>query len=170
MSALQNHPWQELPLSTKKGTRIPNEIPPPLPPAKVAFHTESYRKRFPNSKLRSLDTAYNCMGMVFACRRTAIEPEHFDLISSDDEYRKLGPEETPQGGDVAVYRHTFAVDVVHVGVVLFVGPVLESVQRITVLSKWGQFGEYCHDVRELPESLGDPIRGLQFWTHRKGVR
>jgi hypothetical protein len=105
---------------------------------------------------------YNCVGMVFAVRRTWIEPEHLPLIYADDEYRIVP---VPDTGDVAVYRDQSG-DIQHLGVVVSVAIDIETARRnITVLSKWGGNGEYVHAVDDVPGVFG---RATEFWTDRKG--
>jgi hypothetical protein len=122
----------------------------------------------PTFRPRALTNTYNCMGMLFACRRTWIDPAHFDLIRNDDGYRLLreGP---PMPGDVALYRGARTLEVAHVGLIVEVEPnVAEGKHTITVLSQFGANGEYLHDSRETPANLGIGTGGLKLevWTER----
>ncbi len=104
------------------------------------------------------------MGLVFASRRTWIEPEHFAAICKGDGLRQLLATESPQRGDIVVYQRAVGSEVIHVGVVWEVGLWLGASQSVTVLSKWGFIGEYFHDVRDVPAQFGSP---LQYWTDRE---
>ncbi len=48
-----------------------------------------WRKRLPDAELRSMTAVYNCMGMVFGCRRTSIDPEHLPTILREDSYVRV---------------------------------------------------------------------------------
>ena len=117
--------------------------------------------------IRSLDSTYNCMGMVFAARRTAIEPDSFSLIAGDDGYEPLPEHLAPLIGDVAVYSDDDGA-VVHVGVVVARETVVKrlGVGGVTILSQFGKTGEYLHAVDRLPTLLGSTVKLRQFWTER----
>lgn len=101
--------------------------------------------------------------MVFAARRTCIEPEHLPLILRDDEYRLVTPEEDLTVGDIVVYRDD-ELTVTHVGVVTRVlTNLLQATRDILVLSQWGGDGEYFHSVNDVNPRLGTPV---EYWTDR----
>ena len=153
----------ELSLSTRKRNQIPNEQR--LPKKKVIMEAACnyVLQSHPNARVRSLNSVYNCMGMVFASRRTWVGPEHLDMILRDDEYRPIDDTGELQRGDVVVYRNDQGVPT-HVGIVAEIHPTLENGQlQITVLSQWGADGEYLHSVNDVNPLLGYPS---DYWTDR----
>ena len=154
----------ELPLATKAGTQIPNErkkLDPP--PVSLASRADSILRAHPTAKIRSLTTRYNCMGLVFGNRRTIIHPNYLEMILREDEYNRTTLEELKHG-DVVVYRDSRG-QVSHVGLVSCVESGNgETGRRVTVLSQWGQAGEYFHHMDDVHEELGRPT---EYWTDRK---
>src|SRR5580700_7258569 len=108
---------RSLELHTRAGNRIANERTPPRPPEAMRAAMEMMRKAHPTLVPRSLDATYNCVGMVFANRRTWIEPDQVQLVFDDDGYRKLDRMNDAMPGDVAVYRDA-SNDIVHVGLIV----------------------------------------------------
>ena len=124
---------------------------------------EDMEDSYPEARLRSFRSDYNCMGMVFANRRVWINPDQLNLILSDDAYRPVGDERDLQPGDVVVYRNTGGA-VVHVGIVSTVTPnLLTASWEVQVLSQWGAAGEYFHRVDNVHPMLGTPS---EYWTER----
>ena len=124
---------------------------------------EMVKGSHPSAKVRSLTSVYNCMGMVFASRRTWIEPEYLQMILQDDEYRQVRRSEL-QRGDVVVYRDEHG-EISHVGIVAEIRVnVKEADWEVTVLSQWGQHGEYFHLDEDVHQKLGKPT---EYWTDRK---
>ena len=153
----------ELPLSTKKGTKIPNEQRGQRPPAAMQAAENIMRNGRPSVRTRSLRSGYNCMGMIFASRRTCIDPDKLRMILEEDDYRQIGEEGNVECGDVVVYKGNSG-SVTHVGIVVEARPDLFSgIWKITVLSQWGGDGEYLHLIDEVHPSLGEPS---EFWTDR----
>lgn len=154
-----------IPLGTRRGNFIPNERRLERNPAALRAAVEFWNKEQPNARLRSATSVYNCMGLIFACRRAWIDTEHLAAILTGDEYRRLaGPGET-QSGDVVVYREKRGQRVCHVGVVLTVEPEINTAsRRIRVMSQWGADGEYIHFIEDVPEILGEPV---EYWTERR---
>ena len=110
-----------------------------------------------------MSSTYNCMGMVFASRRTWVDPEHLTIILEDDGYRPVANEGELQPGDVVIYRDD-AGEVSHVGIVTKVRTnLLQASREITVLSQWGESGEYFHRVDDVHPGLGHPS---EYWTDR----
>jgi hypothetical protein len=125
---------------------------------------KQWLETFPNIRLRSLSWDYNCVGLVFGSRRTAIDVRHLARIFTDDGYEPI-LEANVQPGDIAVYRD-FHGDFAHVGFVVEYSPnIMDATFNIVVLSQWGDTGEYIHPVRGVPDSwLGRPI---EFWSEKK---
>lgn len=120
----------------------------------------------PTAKCRSLTAMYNCVGFVFACRRTDIDcPSMLDMILRDDGYRRIQEEEAVEG-DVVVYRQNGTPN--HVGIIYDLKDMslTGDGSRVEhwVLSQWGQDGEYLHKMREVPVLYGNTI---EFWTERR---
>lgn len=120
-----------------------------------------HRETVPVARLRSLTATYNCVGMVFASRRTWVEPEEIRKILADDGYRQIA-DTSACVGDVVLYTDDQG-NLVHVGLVASVD-IVGSVRTINVMSKWGRDGEYIHPVQAVPHLCGRPS---EFWTDRK---
>jgi hypothetical protein len=152
-------------LSTRRGTNITNERRLERAPAALRAASELWKKEYPNARLRSATAVYNCMGLVFASRRTWIDPVHLAAILKDDDYRKLaGPHEV-QTGDIVVYLNREDRSASHVGVVVKIEPEIANASwNIMVMSQWGADGEYFHFVNDVPKLLGEPN---QYWTDRR---
>ena len=153
----------ELELATKKENHVPNEQRTQRHPDAMQAAVGIMQAGRPSVRPRSLSSIYNCMGMVFASRRTCIDPQHLKMILTDDDYQPVSNREDLCRGDVVVYKDRNG-SVSHVGIVDEVnrsprdGPV-----AITGLSQWGGDGEYFHLINEVHPSLGEPA---EFWTDR----
>lgn len=150
-------------LATSKGNHIRNsqrgERPAEALKDAARFATEGYDGR----KLRSLTSRYNCIGMVFANRRTCIEPEEVPMILIDDEYVEVVRAADVVPGDLVVYEDVGGIS--HVAVVVSNDPrVADGDSIISVLSQWGSDGEYLHEYRDVPPLLGKPVR---FYRERR---
>jgi hypothetical protein len=110
------------------------------------------------------------MGMVFAARRTAIDPERFQMIVDDDGYRRIPDVSELKAGDVAVYRNSRTLEVIHVGVVIAHEPnILKAEFETTVLSQFGSNGEYFHPLDQIPTNLSllaERRVQIELWTDR----
>ncbi|NER35601.1 MAG: hypothetical protein F6J93_16680 [Oscillatoria sp. SIO1A7] len=151
-----------IPLATKRGNFIPNERGLYRPPEALEEAAKIWQDKYPNIRVRSLTSEYNCVGMVFGCRRTAIDIEHIGLILKEDSYRRLYSEGEVLPGDVVLYgngdRYT------HIGTILSKEPDVKNASfKITVLSQWGFDGEYIHLLDEVPDNYGNV---KEFWTER----
>ncbi len=154
-------------LETMKRRWIPNEQRKRRSPESMLAAKEMLLQSHPEWELRSLSSAYNCMGMVFASRRTWVEPDHFEMIVEDDGYVQRAQIAEAKPGDIAVYRSKKEANVIHVGVVIFIKPQLGSGDTdLIVLSQFGADGEYLHKAGDLPE--GFLISGsqpkIEVWT------
>lgn len=158
-----NHGLLILDLTTKRGNRIPNVQRRTRPPASMAAARDIVIGNHPTAKVRSLRSEYNCVGLVFASRRTHIEPEHVATILREDGFRRVNREEELEIGDVVIYR-TDDREISHVGLIAKIVVAVERGQReITVLSQWGADGEYFHHIDDVNPNLGRPA---EFWTDR----
>jgi hypothetical protein len=148
-------------LVTKAGNRIPNEQRRPFHPDQVAASLRLWATERPNAKLRSKGSAgYNCVGLVFASRRTCVDTESVEWILREDGFRRLTGPEHIVVGDVVVYRRDGQIS--HVGWISTVDMGL-GVRRVTVQSKWGFEAEYLHPLDHLPTAYGTPA---EYWTDR----
>ena len=124
-------------LATRAGKWIRNQRLMQRAPESMNAARQFIESSVPGARCRSLDSTYNCMGMVFACRRTAIEPEDFSRICREDGYRRLNPTERPIPGDVVAYRIASQSEVEHVAVVVDVAPDIEAAAwKLTVMSQF----------------------------------
>lgn len=153
----------ELALETKRGNKVPNEQRREVSPERMNAAMEVVKANHPTAVERSLRSTYNCMGMVFASRRTCVDIDHLTFILADDGYRKIVNESEVQVGDLAVYRGDSG-DFSHVGIVYYLSPYGADGNRdIFVMSQWGRDGEYYHRVDDVNVNLGKPA---EYWTDR----
>lgn len=111
------------------------------------------------TKLTGPSGDYNCFGLVFASRRTNLNtpgaPADIDLVLRRDGYTRV---DTPQVGDVAVYRANDGAETEHVGF----AAACESVGTVPVVkvwSMWGGLGEFVHTATQTPYS----DTNLEWW-------
>ena len=152
----------EIKLSTRQNKPIANERRMQRAPESMDAARKFVLTAHETARLRSLASVYNCLGMVFASRRTWVEPEELPKILSDDSYRKIKRTEL-QSGDVIIYRDD-SNEVSHVGIVDEVIVKLEDgTKKVRVLSQWGADGEYFHLDYDVNPRLGQPS---EYWTDR----
>lgn len=147
--------------TTGNRTRIENE----RPPEELCYEGLQAARNFvrsvsPRAQCRSLTAMYNCVGMVFACRRTSIVPKHLDVILRDDGFRRVAHDMVVEG-DVVIYRRDDIPQ--HVGIIQRLEQGLAGT-TIWVLSQWGDAGEYIHPLIPVPEAYGQPT---DFWSERR---
>ncbi len=90
--------------------------------------------------------------MVWANRRTALtEPEDWEKILNEDEYRRLDRGETPLSGDVVIYRNVEQREITRVArIVTIECDKASEVMAIWALSKWSAtYGEDFHRVQDV---------------------
>ena len=122
-------------------------------------------KGHPSVQLRSASTSYNCAGLVFANRRTCVEPMCVPEILRRDGYRQIGIRQACRG-DVVLYR-TPDDEVQHVGILIERNPDYSTgTWRMSVLSQWGLGGEFIHDLEDVPPLFGEPT---EAWTDRSAM-
>ena len=125
------------------------------------------RKHFAWVSRKPACGVYNCFGLVWASRRTAIyEEESISQIIEEDGYRQLRTDEQPQPGDVVLYLHLSGEirDTLHAAIILKLEQ--RGLGRVPlVLSKWNDvFGEDIHEIRDVPTSFGNCA--IEFRTDR----
>src|ERR1700690_211292 len=138
------HDKNSIELSTKQRTWIYNVRRPERSPLSMQEAEKFAHKNCPNIKTRSLSSTYNCVGMIFASRRTAIDPDQLPKIFNDDEYvRVLNRSELMVGDLVAYKKSPIAKDVDHIGLIIKIDFQISPPDvKILVLSQWGFDGEY----------------------------
>jgi hypothetical protein len=146
-------------LYTRKRRFVMNEMSPERSADELDSLEKLFRDVHPQATLRSNTSTYNCMGLVFAARRTHIDVDLLDAFLADDEWRQLADVASLQAGDVVIYRLNGRRS--HVGVVSR----LRQDGTIVMLSKWGDAGEYFHEIRDVPAFCGVPS---EYYTDRKG--
>lgn len=149
-----------IPLATRRGTYIRNERRLERAADSLRAAVRLAAQERPLARLRSITNTYNCVGMVFASRRTWVDTEEIHLILNEDGYRRV---EAPEVGDIAIYRNPNN-EIKHVATVLD-NRAFEAggTPIVMVLSKWGGDGEYIHAADYVPEYLGRPT---DYWTER----
>ena len=128
-----------IPLSTRRRRDIPNEQRMSAPPLRMQAAKDMILMGHPGRNVRSLSSVYNCMGMVFASRRTWVWPKDLQMILEDDDYRPVYDESELVTGDLVVYTDG-AGDISHIAVITEVRiNLIDARREIFVTSKWGDF-------------------------------
>ena len=119
----------------------------------------SYRSKYRGAIPRTTKPTgiYNCHGFVFAASRTGIERgSDVRAILHDDGYVKITPARS-LAGDVVLYIADDG-DVAHSAIL--VKPEHESVSGYAiVVSKWGPFTEWIHDLPLCPYNSTN----VEYW-------
>lgn len=149
-------------LATRDGWRIPNELREPAPQRLARVRVEQHMKGHRSVRLRSESTSYNCVGLVFANRRTCVDPEFVLQILRRDGYRPIEIGRARRG-DVVLYRAADG-DLRHVGILFEREADFRTARwKIRVLSPWGFAGEFFHDLGDVPPIFGE---ATEAWTDR----
>lgn len=150
-------------LETRTRRPIPNEYRnQDVLPARLAEIERLLINAHPGAQLLFSTGLYNCGGLIFGSRRVWIEPDQFRKILADDGYRPVTA--PPKPGDVVLYG-TPEKGVDHVGVVhhMFIAyPPQRPKPEVWVRSKWGEGGEYVHEIHDVPKQFGEPLQLLRF--------
>jgi hypothetical protein len=151
----------ELALQTRKESAIRNELLRRAPSPGQVQEAFDYRKKFPGCKHRNTkpSLSYNCHGLTFAARRTAIiESASIQSILKDDGYIEVDRQDVV-AGDIVMY-YEFG-DFSHSGIVVEVDHIgTEPV--IWILSKWAHAHEVIHRLYDCPY-WGRPDINIRFW-------
>lgn len=136
---------QQLALQTRKGGVIDNAMNPAPAHAGLTLQVAALKRQYNKVKHRDVGPSakYNCHGLTFAARRTAVDPTQIQKILNDDGYRKLEISERPECGDIAVYVEDG--DMAHSGIV---SGLIDNIPWI--LGKWGECHEAVHAVFDCP--------------------
>lgn len=151
-------------LQTRKGWDIPNQIPLRAQQEQPQLEKFILNPKYDLELRRDADHSYNCVGHVWAARRTYIEPlRHIiDNILEDDGYRSIEVTDVREG-DLVLYLADG--EWTHVGMIVCERRIVRGVTKRGpfVLSKMGSLGsEYIHHYQNLPEDYGKP----HFFTDR----
>ena len=154
-------------LETRKGRSIRNVVAPE--PGEQAHRKYAViRKKFGQTWTNRTEPCggYNCYGMVFATRRTAIyEDDQIPDILADDGYRQIHENEV-RPGDIVLYRDG-GLGLLHVALVLRHKEGVGPTPVPFALSKWNDIsGEDEHNVGHhiWPKPEYDVV--VEFWTER----
>lgn len=157
-------------LDTRQGELIENEIAPSPDEMSIRKDADLARRFNRWARRTTAQGIYNCAGHVWASRRTAIYADSEWLkIYEQDGYRELQNNESPQVGDLVVYRSQ-EVGFLHVGTIIDItSPIGEGGSPIPkVLSKWDDMsGEFLHFVSDVPFAISIPDWRISYWTDRK---
>jgi hypothetical protein len=120
---------------------------------------KEYAMRYPAATHRPTPVCYtyNCHGLTFASRRTAIiSPEEVRKILEEDDYHRIASLADVMPGDIVVYISEDN-DIEHSGIVIAT-PKFEGqfVINPVVLSKWGSAHEVIHRVMDCPYNESRP--------------
>ena len=151
-----------LPLATKTRKPIRNEVRRERAPESLRAAVQLWARERPHADLRSISGTYNCMGFVFATRRTCIDIEELQFILVEDGYKRIA-ETDVEPGDLVVYQRDGQRT--HVALVLRVdgtfGGMMPNI--VHACSQWGADGEYFHRAAYVPSHYGIPA---EYWTDR----
>jgi hypothetical protein len=151
-------------LGTRRTKHIKNEMRAEWPPNQLREDLNRCLTSFPCLQPRSVSARYNCVGMVFATRRTWIDTEFVSQLLTDDEYRLLADKSQGQVGDIAVYKSTGG-DICHVGIIIKRDVDFASgAVKFLILSKWACWAEFIHKPDEVFPSYGTL---QEIWTDRR---
>jgi hypothetical protein len=154
-------------LSALDGSHIPNVRRPEDPPEVRRSAIEMFKSDHPDAKLRSSSSVYNCVGHVFAGRRTHVSSDHLPMILEKDGYYKVSDLQRLWVGDIVVYENAEG-EATHVGQVVEIqSSVQDGGRKVMILSKWGTYGEYLHEISDVPSMLGAP---KTYWSERREVQ
>ena len=153
-------PGPSITICSRKGQAIPNTLVSPEDPRVVALKEANFSTPVGAKQLSSYDSTYNCMGMVFASRRTYIDSNDLVWVLRDDDYREIDANEA-RIGDVVTYHSTESSPLIeHIGWVALAQEYDSGLVGVLVHSKWGRHGEYIHPPRRTPVDFGTTIR---YW-------
>jgi hypothetical protein len=143
-----------IPLVTRRRRRIDNMQRSQRAPEAMQAALDLWIEKHPRWRNRARASTYNCLGLVFANRRTCVDPDQFDKIQADDGYRVISTGEA-MPGDVAAY-YDDEDQLAHVGMVVNVqrSALLVKGIDLTILSQFGADGEFLHSLDDVP--LPDP--------------
>jgi hypothetical protein len=141
-------------VETREGRSVPNSQSRSI--SQYEEHqVNEQRRRHPNALFRTnAIPAYNCHGLTFAARRTAVwqTPAILDILK-DDRYTDVDSDDV-QPGDVILYVSPEDGEIEHSGIVVERPDPRLHVPR--VWSKWGHGCEVVHMASDCPYSFSSP--------------
>lgn len=150
-------PNDRLALETRDKHAIANSLNRGKPDDGRVLETKKYINSYLTAKPRTIRPClkYNCHGLTFASRRTAIESsaEVAKILMHDGYERVDGDKIMP--GDVVIWRAAASEggEIIHSGIVVQVPPQNNTlIQNPQVVSKWGYAHECVHPVLDTPYS------------------
>ena len=158
-------------VQTRKGTNLKNAIQPEPGYQQRQFYQALLGEYGAGWEQRKPATGvYNCAGHVWASRRTALlDPTEWRIILDEDDYRRIGENETPSPGDLALYIDKIDGEILHVARVLELraGVAAHARRMPWLLSKWNaSSGEVMHFAHDVPYGTqGIPFE-IEYWTDR----
>ncbi len=151
---------EEFIVYARDGSRIPAYTGQHPSPESIALARRAFQLELASAKLLQPPTGrYNCHGLVFASRRAQIAETDMDDLLRRDGYVPLQSGQTPQVGDVVVYRDEVG-EIEHTGFVSRLEPI-GTVPVAFIWSAWGALGEYEHRAHVCPYK-GRP----EYWRMR----
>ncbi len=155
-------------LETRKGRSIRNVVAPE-PDERARRIDAAVRETFGQTwtNRKGPCGGYNCYGMVFATRRTAIyEDDQIPDILKDDGYRRIRENEV-RPGDIVLYRDG-SLGLLHAALVLRCQKWEGPTPIPFALSKWNDAcGEDEHNVHHHIWRKAEYDVVLEFWTERQ---
>jgi len=143
----------DLPLFTSLRNRIPNDQLAEISAYERNLFADIAQDFGARAEFRGFASpTYNCHGLVFASRRTAIhDSAAISMILHDDGFEPIAQSATLPG-DVVIYFSDNG-DAQHSGIVI--GKPTAPFMIPLVLSKWGKFSEVLHLSTVCPYDLVD---------------
>ena len=156
----------EIPQATRQGNKIPNRQRHEASPVQLRAWTKLIEDQCRRAQLRSSVCIYNCVGMVFASRRTWIDIDHIRWIFLEDGYHSFSELGNSKPGDLVLYKDTLTKEDVHVGMIIGDKLLLEgsSQSETWVISQFGKHGEWIHPLEHVPPNYKG---GIELWTDRR---
>jgi hypothetical protein len=145
---------RELALETRQGNQITNCQTDWFSPLDQRW-CEDLERDYPEEDRRSEPTSiYNCHGLTFASRRTAIDNSQEVLkILEDDKYVEVDNRLVKEG-DVVLYFNRGNNEIEHSGIVVS-SPDDDPFEGPRICSKLGKYREVIHSVYKCPYTLSD---------------
>jgi hypothetical protein len=149
---------KSLKLETRARRHVNNVMRPEGAPGTMRAAIEIIRGAYPAVMPVAASKIYNCYGLAFAARRTAVvDEDDVRAILTDDQYKILPWDPNAWlPGDIVIYRAS-TNEIAHVAVVarLTRSPSTGDIV-VDVISAWGDSGEYLHPIDVASPLLGRP--------------
>lgn len=157
---------RRIPLGTRLGNQIPNEVGPSSSPSDLTRWNALLRKYPVRWKERKPpDGTYNCAGHVWGARRTTITSEQaVQQILREDSYRKIDMGKSAVG-DFVLFFDVDPIAFLHVGRIIEIQEGDGIVRTPMLLSKMNWGGEVVHSAYDHPYGRDFHVT-LECWTDR----